>query len=435
MILDTGRRGGLTTTYVYFGVMVFLIDLASPRGYLADISTSFMLKDQLHMGPGPVAMFRALTALPAYVGFAFGLARDLWSPLGRHDRGYFLIFAPMTAAVFVALAFAPLSYFGLLAGMLAVGATFAFVGAAYAGLIALVAQERLMTGRLAVLWQCVATVPIVIAAAAGGWVARYLQPRDTFLILAGFNGLVFLLGFWKPRAVFEGVYDAMQARGSTFVGDVKRLVRHKAVYAPVLIWLLFSFSPGSTTPLQFYFSSRLHAPDSLFGLWTAVFAAAFLPPMLLYGWLCKRVRFGPLLFWSVLISVPQMIPMALIHTAAQSLWAAVVIGMLGGLIQAAIYDLAMRSCPPGLQGTLMTLLVAAYSLAVRLGDLVGVKIYALSPTYGFTYCVIAITVVYALMLPVLWLVPRHIMRSAEGEPDPEGEREALAELGQAPASA
>lgn len=424
-------RRRLIVTYLYFSGLIFLGGLATPRGYLVDIATAFMVKNQLHMNASQVAGFRLLTAIPAYLGFLFGLTRDLWSPLGRRDRGYFLIFGPITAAIFLAMAVLPVSYLTLTLGVLAVGATFGFMGAAYAGLIALVAQERLMTGRLAALWQIVALLPDALAAAGGGWVARFLQPRETFLILAAINMAIFAMGLWKPRAVFEGAYDAVQARGSTFLGDLKRLAGHKAIYAPVAIWLLFSFSPGSTTPLQFFFSDHLHAPDSLFGLWTSVFIMGFLPSLLLYGWLCRRMRFGPLLYLSVIAAVPQMIPMAFIRTPEQSLWAAALIGFLGGLISGAVYDLAMRAAPPGLQGTLMMMLSASYSLAIRLGDVVGVKLYGLSPKWGFTYCVIAITVVYAAMVPVLALVPRHILRAREGEPDEEALRQAQLETAKA----
>jgi hypothetical protein len=87
---------------------------------------------------------------------------------------------------------------------------------------------------------------------------------------------------------------------------------------------------------------------------------------------------------------------------------------MGGMFTAAAYDLAMRSCPPGMQGTLMMLVDAGAFLSLRGGDLLGSKIYASSPSHGFTYCVMATTAVYALMLPVLLLIPKEILRSSDG---------------------
>ncbi|HWE99539.1 MAG TPA: MFS transporter [Caulobacteraceae bacterium] len=427
--------GGLGTTYAYFGALTLLLYLASPAGYLVDFTTSYMLKNQLHLGPSAVANFRVLTAIPTYFAFVFGFTRDLWNPLGRRDRGYFMIFGPATALVFIWLAFTHLTYGSLLVGLLAVMFFSRFTTAAYQALIALVGQERLMSGRLSALWQIVSSIPVLLGALASGFFARYLHPTQTFLILAALCGGLGLMGLWKPRAVFAGAYEAPQAKGAGMVADLKRLVRHKAIYAPVLLILLFQFAPGANTPLQFYLSDKLHAPDTIYGAYYAIFAASFIPMFFIYGWLCKRVRLGKLLFWGIVISIPQMIPLALIHTAQQALWLAFPIGAMGGIVAAAIFDVSMRSCPPGMQGTLMMLVESANLLATRGSDLVGVGLYKLSPTYGFIYCVIAITIVYASMLPVMLLIPRHLLRTADGERDPEAEHEVLAELGEAGAPA
>ncbi len=80
---------------------------------------------------------------------------------------------------------------------------------------------------------------------------------------------------------------------------------------------------------------------------------------------------------------------------------------MGGIATAAYFDLAMRSCPPGLQGTLMMLVDGVLALSARAGDLLGSWIYNSSPMHGFTYCVIATTVVYALILPLIPLAPKH----------------------------
>jgi hypothetical protein len=122
---------------------------ATPGGYLVDIQTSYMLKNQLHATATQVSAFRLVTGIPVYFAFVFGLMRDLWNPLGLRDRGFFLIFAPLTAIAFFGMAVSRLSYQGLLIGMLLVMLASRFTSAAYQGLIALIGQEKLMSGRLA----------------------------------------------------------------------------------------------------------------------------------------------------------------------------------------------------------------------------------------------------------------------------------------------
>jgi hypothetical protein len=122
-----------------------------------------------------------------------------------------------------------------------------------------------------------------------------------------------------------------------------------------------------------------------------------------------------LLWWSTIIAVPQWVPMAFIGSARTALILVVPIGLMGGMATAAYIDLAMRSCPPGLQGTLMGMVAGVLALSARGGDLLGSAIYNTSPTHGFLYCVIAITAVYALILPLIPLVPKALIASPDGQ--------------------
>jgi hypothetical protein len=191
---------------------------------------------------------------------------------------------------------------------------------------------------------------------------------------------------------------------------------------------LFSFAPGAVTPLQFYLTNKLHASDAVFSNYYGLFVISFIPTFLLYGFLCKKVPLNKLLWWGTIVAVPQMIPLALIHSANLALVMAVPIGLMGGVATAAYYDLAMRSCPPGLQGTLMMMVDGVLVLSQRGGDVLGSKIYNSSQQYGFLYCVIATTAVYALILPTILLIPRALIATADGEPNPQIESQTLAEI-------
>lgn len=407
---------------LYFGWLTLFVYLATPAGALVDIQTSYILKNELHATATQTSAFRLVTGIPVYVAFVFGLARDQWSPFGLRDRGYFLIFAPVTALACVWMAHVGFTYMGLLAGTLTAMLAFRFVAAAYQGLIALVGQEKLMSGRLSALWNVIGAVPVVGGAFASGYISDHLTAKEAFYLVAVFNLLIVVLTLWKPPSVFGQIYEGTQARATDFVGNIKRLVRHKAVYPAVLICLLWNFAPGSATPLQFYLSNELHASDSVYSYYNGIFAAAFVPTFLLYGFLCKRVALSKLLWWGTIIAVPQMIPLAFIHSANLALVLAAPIGLMGGIATAAYLDLAMRSCPPGLQGTLMMLVDGVLALSGRAGDLLGAWIYNSAPSHGFTYCVVATTAVYALILAVIPLAPKALIATRDGESSPDHQR-------------
>jgi hypothetical protein len=413
--------GSRNQTFAYFGWLTLFLYMAGPASYLVDIQTSYMLKNQLHATATEVSVFRLLTAIPIYFGFVFGLMRDHWNPLGMRDRGFFLIFAPIAALVYLSMAAAPVTYYGLLIGMLLAMFSSRFLFASYQGLIALVGQEQLMSGRLSVLWQVVGAIPVIGGALASGYISDYLAPQQAFVLVATLTLGVAALGLWKPASVFTTAYVMPAASSSNFVGNVRRLLRHRAIYPAVFICFLWNFAPGAATPLQFYLTNELHASDATYSYYYGIFQAAFIPTFLLFGFLCRRVPLNKLLWWGTIVAVPQMIPLVLIHSANGALVVAVPIGLMGGVATAAYYDLAMRSCPPGLQGTLMMIIAGAFELSWRAGDLLGAKIYNASPTHGFLYCVIATTLVYALILPTITLVPKALIATADGEANPEVE--------------
>jgi hypothetical protein len=127
----------------------------------------------------------------------------------------------------------------------------------------------------------------------------------------------------------------------------------------------------------------------------------------------ERLALNKLLWWGTIIAVPQMIPLVFIHSGNLALVLAAPIGLMGGIATGAYFDLAMRSCPPGLQGTLMMIVAGAFDLSSRAGDLLGARIYNASPTHGFLYCVIATTLVYALILPLIATVPKALIATAD----------------------
>jgi hypothetical protein len=80
----------------------------------------------------------------------------------------------------------------------------------------------------------------------------------------------------------------------------------------------------------------------------------------------------------------------------------------------------------------MMMVDGVYQLSYRGGDLLGSWIYGSSPAHGFLYCVLVTAAVYTLILPLLLLVPKELIATADGEPNQQVEAEVLAEIGRGP---
>jgi predicted MFS family arabinose efflux permease len=262
------------------------------------------------------------------------------------------------------------------------------------------------------------TLTSFAALAFGGVLSGWLEADDApgavrllFLVLAAIMAAIALLGLWKPAAVFDHLKRDTDAPRD-LIGDLKRLFAHRPIYPALACWLLWNFSPGGTTVLQYYLSNTLHASDAQWGLYNAIFAISFVPTFLLFGYLSPRYPLSALLWGGTLAAIPQMVPLLFVHSANAVLIAAVPMGLMGGVANAAYMDLLIRSCPKGLEGTLMMLAWSMFALAANFGNLLGTELYEYYG--GFVVCVAATTIVYALILPAIALVPKDLIARPDG---------------------
>jgi Na+/melibiose symporter-like transporter len=280
-------------------------------------------------------------------------------------------------------------------------------------------RQHAMSGQVSAVWNIFMTVPTLAAFLIGGALSSALDDKDAdqtaqvlFLVGAAIMAAVAAYALWKPRSVFDNVRIEQEPAGN-LREDLGRLARHSPVYPALLIWLLWNFAPGSATPLQYYLQNTLHGEDAAWGQWNAIFSASFIPTFMLFGVLCRKFPLRTLLLWGTVVAIPQLVPMLFMHSVTGALIAAVPIGLMGGVATAAYLDLIIRCSPRGLEGTTLMMSIGLNWVAVRFGDVLGTYLYDYYG--GFTACVIAITAVYALILPIILLVPRRLIATADGQ--------------------
>ncbi len=389
----------------FFGLTFLTYYLCLPQGGFADIPIQYLLKDGLKLNPEQVSMARLVIAGPTYIAFLFGFARDRWNLFGLGDRGIFLLFAPIGALSYGWLATGQPTFARLLVAIISATVAYRLLGAATQGLAADVGQRRGMTGRISTLWTIVWNLLAAAAYVIGGWVTDHLKTDQIFALLGALTMIYFAIGFWRPGVIFGAKSGAQSPPKQNLWEEAVRIICHKPIWPAAAIWLLWSFAPGFFTPLLFYLTDHVKATPTQFGFFNAIFSVSFLPTFVLYGFLCRFVSLNKLLLWGTVFAVPQMIPLLFLKTPGQALWLAVPIGLSGGVATAAYIDLLMRSCPKKLEGTGMMIADTGYYIAVRFGDLLGAWLYVRG---GFALAAWITTGVYALILPLLFLVPREL---------------------------
>lgn len=406
--------------FFYLGTLIFLLAFGDPAGGLINIPITFFLKNKLHLTAQELADFRLIAAIPVYLSFVFGFVRDLWSPFGMKDRGFMLLFGMSTAGLYVCFAFMPVSTVTLLAASMLLTTSFLFVASAQNGLASTIGQQHAISGQISAVWNSFTSLPNIVALLLGGSLSSLLESQNAeqaarilFLVGAAIMVLVAAYAGLRPKSLFGNLREERTAAVGGPAKDIRRLLRHWPIYPALLIWTLWSFAPGSETPLQYYLQDTLHAGDTQWGQWNAIVEASYIPTFILFGLLCRRLPLKTLLFWGTIAAVPQMVPLMLVHSATAALVAAIAMGLMGGVATAAYLDLIIRSCPPGLQGTMLMTSTALSVIASRFGDVLGTFLY--QEFGGFTVCVVGITVIYALIFPALMLVPKDLVVTADGQ--------------------
>ena len=412
-------RSDHRTIYLYLAMLIALLAFGAPYGGLIGVPISFILKNRLHLDPDQLSTFKLYASMPLYFSFLPGFIRDISSPFGLKDRGFMLLFGTISAVLYIGFAFATLSYLTLLIATLLLTTSYLFVLAAQNGLSSAVGQRHAMSGRISALWQIVIAIPAIMSLLLGGAIADFLESGSdrlvaTLLFSTGaiIMFLIALYGLWHPPSVF-GLFRDETREPSRPLADLRRLLAHRAIYPALLIWLLWQFAPGVDTPLMFYLQDVLHGTDLQWGQWNAIFAASFIPSFLAFALLCRKYPLGKLLFWATIIAVPQTLPLLFINSMTGALIAAIPIGLMGGMATAAYLDLIIRSCPRGLEGVTLMMANALYFIATRFGDRLGTELY--HRFGGFSACVVAITMVYAMILPALRLIPAPLIATPDGQ--------------------
>jgi MFS family permease len=405
--------------FAYLGALTCVLGFGDPNEGLLNLPVSFLLKNKLQMEAHDMANFRAIAGLPLYLAFLFGFIRDNWHPWGMRDRGYMICFGFLGAALGLAWAFAPLSAWSLMLAVLALTTAFLFAAAAQNGLSTTLAQQHVMSGRVSAVWSIFSMLPVVASLLLGGYFSDFLESGDPVLAqrIMFFSGAAVLAGvalfaLWRPSVVYDNVHHE-DAPVHHPLAEMKRLSRYWPVYPALIIWLLWNFNPGSATPLQYHLQNHFQATDGQWGEWNAIYWGSYIPTFILYGLLCRRFPLKKLLIVSTFIAIPQFAPLLFIGSMQDALWAAAPIGLMGGLANAAYLDLLIRSCPPGLQGTVLMMSTSLYYVATRGGDVLGAYLY--DATGDFTICVALTMIVYTLILPVILLAPRDLVATADGE--------------------
>jgi len=394
---------------IYFCLLTALVGLAAPSG-LAGLPVAFFLKDHLKLDAERLALFGLVANIPLLVGFVFGFIRDRHL-FGLQDRGYLILGALIAMLCYVWLFGASLTYMSLLIAILITNSAFQIVSTSVQASMTIAGQRRLMTGTLSGLSYAALVLPQVFTAVAGGWLAKRVSPRATFLIVAAVTAGIVYAAFQPTLEMAEGP-PSSKPRFRDNLGAMRALLRHRSLRLVIAILFLNLFSPGWFTPLLYHFTGQLKMTSEGYGTFIAVLFGAQAMGAIFYARICKRMTLEELLWLTTLFNIVVTPLPYWVHNFSQAMLVASMAGLVFGLANGAYFDLLMRSCPKDLEGTARMMGFSAFFIAQFGADLLGSVLYEHN---GFGLCMAMSTAATGLIFPMLLLIPRGLIAAREGE--------------------
>lgn len=372
---------------------------------LARLAQSFLLKDELQLGPAELSALTGLFVLPWTIKPLYGFLSD-GVPLFGYKRKSYLVVAGLLGG----LSYAALGYAGLwdgtiswvpstavipgtVAALMLSSACIAFSDVVVDGIVVTRTRQAAeqdgdptVAGGLQSLCWGSAAVGGLVSAYFSGSLLQVLSARSIFGITAVLPFLVAVIALGVDEEPVTR--DEMTDKNSTFMEGVQEQVstlwsalRQPSIWKPALFLFLWQSTPTSDGAFFYFMTNDLHFGPEFLGRVRFVSAGAGLVGVWLYNQYLKRVKIKDILFWSSIASFPLgMLPVLLITHVNRELgipddWLIygddVALAALGQMAFIPTLVLAARLCPPGVEAVLFATLMSINNGAGTLGTEIG----------------------------------------------------------------
>lgn len=398
--------------------------LGSVLGALTGEKTTFLYKEELHLSASGLATLAILLSLPSYLQPFMGAWADLKPLFGFHRRSYYVIGSLIGSMGYLGLAFMHSYHIGSVVCLFLITGFFGvYSGVIVNATMVAVGNSTATFGRLQTLS---IFIPYVLSLSYTSHLSGYVTQHWSYeraygtaaLLSLLFVPLVFLI---EDRRVIHGreAAESEEAHAARTAERHDRNARNLATLKAAMkspgLWALVGFifyliiTPGPNT--VYYFTDGLHLSKQFIGSnarWTSVGA---LLGMALFALGSKRLPVIALVLGAWLMDCALYPAMMLMHDAPLVHWMSLVTAAVGIIYGLCLNTLAARACPPGLEGTIYGLVMAAIALAGALSGAFGNWIYDYfgpahhhTITYGWNASLwfgLAFTLAAGLLIPFM----------------------------------
>jgi folate/biopterin transporter len=398
---------------------------------LARLAQTFLLKDELHLGPAEMSATMGILALPWTIKPLYGFLSDGFPIFGYRRRSYLILAGAVGFLSYSSLAWgfggggggsgpdiAPnsMALTSTIVSLLLSSGAIALADVVADGIVVEKTRDAASNGddpAIAVGLQSLcwgsAAIGGLISAYISGSLLETMSPREVFGITSflplAVGGMSFLIeeepvnsGSDEYEEIenpfpYDGVVNAndpiLSIQEQT--SSLWAALRQPSIYKPILFIFLWQATPTSEGAMLYFLTDDIGFGPEFLGRVRLVTAASSLLGVWLYNQYLRRVAIKDVLLWTSLISVPLGLTQLIlishynrelgIPDGAFVFGDDVVLSILGQIAFLPTLVLAAKLCPPGVEAVLFATLMSIYNGASTVGTEVGA---ALTKILGVT---------------------------------------------------
>jgi len=380
---------------------------------LARLAQTFLLKDELHLGPAELSALTGIFTLPWTIKPLYGFLSDGFPLFGYRRRSYLVLAGLVGCFSYSAVGH---DFWGLLgensnvaytvAALVVSSACIAISDVVADGIVVQKTREstdpKLAGGLQSLCWGS-AAIGGLLSAYFSGSLLEVMKPQDVFALTAILPFVVATIGLLIDEQPVTKTNKGELAGSDAIVeedplkdvkGQISSLweaIKQPEIYKPAAFIFLFRSTPTSDGAMLFFLTDDLGFGPEILGRVSFIGAFASLFGVWLYNSYLKTKSIKDILFWSTIISFPLgLLDLVLITHANRAVgipdtWFVlgddVVLSVLGEIAFLPSLVLAARLCPKGVEAVLFATLMSINNGAGTIGTEVGAF---LTKTLGVT---------------------------------------------------
>jgi folate/biopterin transporter len=378
---------------------------------LARLAQTFLLKDELHLGPAELSALSGIFTLPWTIKPLYGFLSDGFPLLGYRRRSYLVLAGLVGCFSYSAVGH---NFWGVLgsstndnvaytvAALVVSSACIAISDVVADGIVVQKTRESTdpaLAGGLQSLCWGSAAVGGLLSAYFSGSLLEVMKPQDVFSLTAILPFVVASIGYIIDEepvsskgkssngalATISETDDAVEEdRLADIKGQMSSLweaIKQPQIYKPAAFIFLWQSTPTSEGAMLFFMTDDLGFGPEILGRIRFIGAFSSLMGVWLYNSYLKTQSIKDILFWSTIISFPLgLLDLVLITHANRAVgipdtWFVfgddVVLSILGEIAFLPSLVLAARLCPKGVEAVLFATLMSINNGAGTVGTEVG----------------------------------------------------------------